>query len=567
MNRILIGGFVFKLSIFCTGAFAAPVSESERQMAREKISSHYHEVRNKAVNKNRVRVLVKYKDDYEADADGLLGSNRPSIVLPAHQKATNNLQSSGLFSSKVLPRFNMGVYEVNAKELDELLDSGEIAQLYEDRLSEPNLIESIPHIGADDIHGLGFLGAGTAVAVLDTGVDLDHRFLGGRVVREACFSSDTDDAFSLCPNGEEEQIGIGAGQDCFAETGIASCFHGTHVTGIAAGLNAPPSFPTFSGVAPFADIISVQVFSGIDNSDGACGEAEACLRSYSSDQIAALDWLLSISSEINIAAVNMSLGTSNVLYVGNCDGLPEKEAIDELREAGVTTVIASGNNGFPGAISAPGCISSAITVASTGNADDVISAFSNRSAAVDVLAPGEDIVSSSIDNSFATASGTSMAAPHVAGAIALLREINPHASVDYIEDHMKRFSVPVFDEGTELEFPRLDVSMVGMEMENKPIAAIEAPSFSVIINREYVFGASESADPNDLPLTYAWDFADGAGVVTVSTDEVAYEYTEMGTYDISLSVDNGIKNSAPVFAKVTAYDPAIISIIVNSILL
>jgi subtilisin family serine protease len=131
-----------------------------------------------------------------------------------------------------------------------------------------------------------------------------------------------------------------------------------------------------------------------------------------------------------VASANMSLGGGR--SAGACDADVTKPAIDQLRAVGVATAIAAGNDGFADAVSFPGCISSAVTVGSTTKAD-AISSFSNRGPQIDVFAPGSQISSSVPGGTFSTFSGTSMAAPHVAGAFAALRSARPTASLADLE--------------------------------------------------------------------------------------------------------------------------------------
>ena len=121
-----------------------------------------------------------------------------------------------------------------------------------------------------------------------------------------------------------------------------------------------------------------------------------------------------------IAAVNISIGGGD--YSSNCDSAEAtmKTAIDNLRSVNIATVIASGNNSDAGAVSSPGCISTAETIGATNNSDQVAN-FSNSSPQVDFFAPGVGVLSSIPTNSYAYYDGTSMATPHVVGAIAVMR--------------------------------------------------------------------------------------------------------------------------------------------------
>jgi subtilisin family serine protease len=306
------------------------------------------------------------------------------------------------------------VLEVNQSQLDALLASGQIDAVQEDTIEDAYLIDSVPLVNAPDAWSLGARGAGQAVAILDTGVDQGHPLLTGRIVSEACFSSNSpaNGATTVCPNGQSNQTGAGAAAPCT----INGCNHGTHVAGIAAGRGA-----NFSGVAPDADIIAVQVFSRFTDQPNnpniqpcaSTGAASPCVRTFTSDQIRGLQRVQNLVGNFTIAAVNMSLGGGQNQTA--CDSDIRKGVIDQLRNARIATVIASGNDGFTNAVGAPGCISTAVTVGATTKMDAVAN-FSNSASLVDLLAPGQNINSSVPQGGFQSLSGTSMATPHVSCA-------------------------------------------------------------------------------------------------------------------------------------------------------
>ncbi|NJO85223.1 MAG: S8 family serine peptidase, partial [Blastochloris sp.] len=110
-----------------------------------------------------------------------------------------------------------------------------VVSINEDYVQYATLIQSVASIGAPLAWDVGFTGAGWSIAVIDAGVEREHAFLAGKLVAEACFSSDQDFRTyairPLCPNGEQVQIGSGASANC--PSSLDGCQHGTHVAGIA----------------------------------------------------------------------------------------------------------------------------------------------------------------------------------------------------------------------------------------------------------------------------------------------------------------------------------------------
>jgi subtilisin family serine protease len=195
------------------------------------------------------------------------------------------------------------------------------------------------------------------------------------------------------------------------------------------------------GVAREAGVIRVQVFSKFTSSYW-CGGYAPCVMSYGSDQVRGLEYVYSLRNTLDIAAVNMSLGGG--YYSSACDSSAPAIAsiINRLTNAGIAVVIAAGNSGMNGYISYPACISNAVAVGSSTKTDG-LSSFSNHSALVDLLAPGHNIYAGVPSRSYRRMSGTSMAAPHVAGAFALLKSYDPNATVAQLQTALECTGEPI----------------------------------------------------------------------------------------------------------------------------
>ncbi|WP_334143993.1 S8 family peptidase, partial [Rhabdothermincola sp.] len=355
----------------------------------------------------------------------------------------------------------LAVASVDRASLDALEQSGEIARVMPNRRHTlDSLTSGTSAVGSPLAWSSSITGAGQRIAILDTGVDATHPFLSGRVQKEACFSRGSTLSLlkGLCWPDATHTEGPAAAYPCASlvmdDPGAVpeACDHGTHVAGIAAGSGGPP--PATSGVAPGASILAVQVFTA-DYSSTRCGGPVPCLATFDADLIAALDWVVGEQlASPNIAAVNMSLGGGGTS--GACDTDPLKPAIDALAALGVTTVGASGNSGSKSRIVSPACISTVLAVGALDDQTGTVPAWSQSSSALDLLAPGVNIVSSLPGGSYGTWSGTSMAAPFVSGALALLQQVRGPLSPQVEEQLLKRNGAPVSDGGRTTPMLRID---------------------------------------------------------------------------------------------------------------
>lgn len=286
---------------------------------------------------------------------------------------------------------------------------GGVKRVWLDEPVRVSLADSVPQIGAPQAWQSGFDGSGVTVAVLDTGIDDQHPDLTGKVAMAENFTDESD-----------------------ATDGFG---HGTHVASTVAGSGAA-SGGANTGAAPGATLLNGKVLDGNGN-----GQASWVL--------AGMEW-----AAANADVVNMSLGA------GATDGTdPISQALNALTaQHGTLFVVSAGNSGpSDRTVSAPGSADAALTVGAVDKSDQLAS-FSSRgprrgdwAIKPDVTAPGVNIVAARaagtslclnacvqpgdgpVDANHTSASGTSMAAPHVAGAAAIVLQNDPDLTPEQLK--------------------------------------------------------------------------------------------------------------------------------------
>ncbi|WP_026422697.1 S8 family serine peptidase [Actinokineospora inagensis] len=291
------------------------------------------------------------------------------------------------------------------------------ASVWLDGYSQPTQDVSVAQIGAPSAWQAGYTGAGVTVGLLDTGVDGTHPDLAGKVVEQNDFTG----------TGTTDQIG-----------------HGTHVAGIIAGTGAA-SGGRYRGVAPDAKLVSGKVCARMGCPDSAV--------------IAGMEWIAPKAKVVNI-----SLGGA---YSDGKD--PVSRSLNTLTaQYGTLFVVAAGNDralDTPdpfASVTSPAAADSAVAVGSVTK-EDTTSPFSPRQPRLgdyavkpDLAAPGSDIVSdrvvgtpsgdqAPVDEHYATLSGTSMAAPHVAGTAALMAQRRPDWTAEQLRAVLVSSAKPTAD--------------------------------------------------------------------------------------------------------------------------
>jgi subtilisin family serine protease len=317
----------------------------------------------------------------------------PAVLVPdtSRESVFGEINTDGpsgrLLGDKILKHYTLAHKERRLKECSDKEQSFPDWGL--DRVDDYSQAD---HCFGDHAHTLGY-GEGVGIYVIDTGISYDHKDFGGRAVpalsykqgyQEVCDSTDKTCAFD--------------------DDG-----HGTHCAALAAGDKY--------GVAKKANIYGIRVMDA----------AGAISMNW---VVQSIDWV--IESKPQPAVITMSLqALSNYL--------PCLEAITRATDAGITVTVAAGNAGLsdhPDACDySPAFVPTAITVGSVDEGD-LRSAFSNYGSCIDIFAPGRNIRSASNEDvdGFKVMSGTSQAAPLVAGSAALLLGSDPTLNVRGVTD-------------------------------------------------------------------------------------------------------------------------------------
>ncbi|MEE3876898.1 MULTISPECIES: S8 family serine peptidase [Vibrio] len=361
------------------------------------------------------------------------------------------------------------------------------------------------------------------VAVLDTGIDFEHpdlNVVGG----------------VNCATGGPFNTTCGSGGD-------DDHYHGTHVAGTIAALDNDIGVV---GVAPGARLWSVKVL----NSRGS---------GYASWIVAGIDW---IAANGNIEVANMSLG-------GPGFNQAEYDAIQGAVEAGVAFVVAAGNDGDDANNYSPAAFDNVLTVSALADfdgapggfgsqtcrpdQDDTLADFSNWGSAVDIAAPGVCIRSTYPleQGEYGTISGTSMASPHVAGALALLASSNPPSNAADVYDLYDAViaagnDIWTDDSGDGYPEPLLDVSNLFPNLVQVDQGSNQGPTaeFTYSIDSNDVNGLTvnftDVSDDSDGYIgSWFWNFGDGN---SSTIQNPSYSYQDYGTYTVTLTVtdDGGV---------------------------
>ncbi|MEU1393615.1 MULTISPECIES: S8 family serine peptidase [unclassified Nonomuraea] len=302
----------------------------------------------------------------------------PMIVQSADVPGARRLTGLGLSTLRIPKKNAAQTWKDLTGQGARALTAGK-SKLWLDGLRPWSLDHSTKQIGATEAWKQGMTGKGVTVAVLDSGYDPDHPDLKGVVTHERNFSNEPD---------IRDNVG-----------------HGTHVASIVAGNNAQ-----YRGVAPDTNLAVAKI-------GGRFGAQDSSI-------LAGMEWA---ATEVKAKVVNMSLGSPDVPELD-----PVEQALNTLsQQTGTLFVVSAGNGGGPASVSSPGSADAALTVGSVDDTDQIAGSSSrgpregDHAIKPDITAPGVRIMAAEASGTHVEHSGTSMAAPHVAGAAAIMAQRHP----------------------------------------------------------------------------------------------------------------------------------------------
>ncbi|VAW97215.1 hypothetical protein MNBD_GAMMA22-2244 [hydrothermal vent metagenome] len=454
MNKNIISLLLIKVSLF---VFSVSVN------AQGLIHTDLQQVLNESSHNTQVKIIVDFNDRIDFHATKHKGkNNRGKLIHAVKTQAEKSqtevihfLEQNNIFTYKKLWLINSLAITVNVDMVPKIVAFVDVAVIREDKVITLNATTTnvpgtpelnIELVKAPVVWSRGFTGQGVVVGIIGSGVDVYHPDLAPRYRGGDNSWLDTTDPNSTIPFDADTVT-----------------YHGTGVMGIAVGGNQSG---LNIGVAPGAKWIAAKIFSVDSNNK---------LISIESDRLAAFQWMLDPDGDPNTQdAPDIVNNSWNLSAVDLCDATYQ-DSINALKESDISVVFSAGNSGEKGLSSSLSPANNRNTI-SVGAVDNtmLIEPYSSRgptpSAPIactlagpddiypNIVAPGNAILTAdgsaagTSPNPYTFQTGTSFAAPHITGALAILKSAFPNSSSDEREDALRVAAIDLGEGGNDTSY-------------------------------------------------------------------------------------------------------------------
>ncbi len=357
---------------------------------------------------------------------------------------------------------------------------------------DPEIVEDVKgeaiswvseQIGFEDIKEelAGRIKRDIKVAVLDSGVDTDHEFLEGRLL---------PNDVNLSSSGEQNS--------CEDDYG-----HGTHVAGIL--------------VDNTLENVKIKPYKVLNS----MGNGSTSLISIAID--------MAVADGADIINLSLSAEGENQML---------RDSIDEATEQGVNVIVAAGNNGadLTNKVISPACVESAVTVSAVDK-NQKLSSYSNYNGTVDIAAPGDNVMSSYLNNTYSLLSGTSMATPQVAAGFAIVRSVYPEKTGAEVEEMIKKYAIKIQEN-------------VGENKYGSGILYLKYILQSIPRTASVVFSVAEGSFNKSFKLTLTCPEENATILYAINLDkDVELGYLNGKKYDTPITISETSKVTAIAITK------------------